>query len=440
MRTPPPNRNPTGSSQNSESAGPSTSTSIPVDSGGGLLNTRPPDTHGPTHNITSDPQVPMHTHTTSQVSDPLRPNTRNNLDRLSQIQTLTHQIISAINAGKSVSSENKKLIINLAHEIDKLSRETAVSVDNNNILSDVKSTIENTIKSELSKIKTPSHTSTPGPIVPPTYASVTTLKPTPIVHKPSKPSLIVSSTSDTQNRQEVAEQWRKSINFKDVNYAPSVVRPIGKNKLKVEFDTLPQRDETLKRLEMSTFVRAEPTRKLKPMVILKGVSRETSKDHLIDIILKQNDEINQLKPTSDELQIKFERKNKNIKLYNAVLLTGPSIWKKLMEMGRVNVDHQKVHVEEFIPLLQCYKCLQFGHLKNHCSSSDNPCSHCGDCNHTFNTCPLKNNNDSVKCFNCHNKNIKSKTSTDTKHSSTSNFCPLKIAMKNIVIEKVDYGL
>lgn len=383
-------------------------------------------------------KLPKKTHIQQDDEDPPRPKLTNNIDRLSYIQELAQKIILAIDDAKSVTSENKRNTKIWANEIETLARETMLSVVHGSLMVEVKASIESTIKTEMSKLSI----TAPSEVAPPTYAQIASSKVTspPKDTKPkTKPSIIVFPSSDDKSRKQVSEQWRNSINFKTVSYAPAGIQPVGKNRLRVEFDTVDQRDETLKRLESSTEIRAEPSRKLKPMIILKGVTKQTPTDELTKLIIQQNPEIGLMRPSTEDLQYRFERRNKNDKLYNAVILTSPPIWRKIIELGRLNVDHQKVHAEEFVPLLQCYKCSQFGHLKKHCTREETLCTHCGIESHTFETCPSKNNKEDASCGNCSNRDKRLNTTSNTKHSATSNKCPVKEAMRNRVMGRIDYG-
>lgn len=373
------------------------------------------------------------------------PKPTNNVDRLSRIQELTQLIVLAIDEAKSVSSENKKSVKDWAHDIESLARETMLSVVHGSLMAEVKSSIETTIKAELSKVTTVGTKTNESP----TYAQVASPRPLTSTSNPtppekekriSKPSIIIYPTSEDKNRQEVAEEWRRSVHFKQVNYAPAGVRHVGKNRLRVEFDTAVQRDETLQRMQPSASIRAEPSRQLKPMIILKGILKHTPLEELTNLIVSQNADIEALQPGAEELHLRFERRNRNAKLYNAVFITTPRVWKKIMELGRINIDHQRVHVEEFVPLMQCFKCLQFGHLKKYCTSDVDSCAHCEENSHTFATCPNKNNQEKANCFNCHNKNQRLKTNSDTKHSPTSDRCPIRAAMRDRVVGKINYGL
>lgn len=361
-----------------------------------------------------------------------------NTERLEQIVQLSKNIVSVINDGKSVTSVNKNSVKDLAVEIEMLASIIILSIEHSNALEEVKVSVENTIRTEISKL----NSTAPNKDALPTYAQIAssrTTSPPPINKPKTKPSIIIHPSSEDNNRQQVSEQWRKSINFKQVGYAPAGVQPVGKNKLRVEFDTTEQRDETLKRLEAVPDIRAEPSRRLKPMVIVKGIYKQTATDELTQLIIQQNPEVGLLKPSTQDLQFRFVRRNRRENLYNAVMLTSPPIWRKIIELGRLNIDHQKVHVEEFVPLLQCYKCLQFGHLRKYCASNETLCTQCGAEGHTFDTCPSKNNTDEANCSNCNTRNQRLHTTSSTMHSATSNKCPVREAMRNRVMSRIDYG-
>ncbi|CAH2080320.1 unnamed protein product, partial [Iphiclides podalirius] len=117
----------------------------------------------------------------------------------------------------------------------------------------------------------------------------------------------------------------------------------------------------------------------------------------------------------------------------------PIIWKELIKLQRINVDHQKIHVEEFSTHMQCFRCLQFGHSKNHCTAETQPCSHCSEQNHSFANCPNKKDQTKINCFNCANHNERYKLNHDTKHSATSNSCPIVKSMIHRAAQKTDYG-
>ncbi|XP_052746181.1 uncharacterized protein LOC128199680 [Bicyclus anynana] len=256
----------------------------------------------------------------------------------------------------------------------------------------------------------------------------------------TKPALVISTKNPVGTRQEAVEAFRKSISFREAKYAPSKVTPLSKNKLRVEFDSPQDCDDALRRLRNSSSaqVTAEPVKKLKPMIILKGISEDLPVEDLVEVILEQNVELE--KCTKDEMSLKFKRNNRNSKLYNAVFVVSPQLFRAAMPLGRIRVDHQRVHVEEFSPFLQCHKCLQFGHVNKHCRSEQTRCAHCADTTHIAADCPTKEDKHvPPKCFNCSTHNSKFPNKLNVVHLATSLVCPILRNIRDKVNDTIDYG-
>lgn len=257
--------------------------------------------------------------------------------------------------------------------------------------------------------------------------------------KTSGPSIIISSKSGEMSGQNVVDSWRRNVSFRKENFAPISTRIVAPNKVVVEFEDRAQCDKTLQKLEASHEIKGEHARMLRPMIILKGVGKELRPEELADVLRSQNEEIAENSSDPSDLELKFTRSNRNEKLYNAVFITTPRLWSCITKKARLNADHQKVHVETFTPLLQCFKCLNYGHTKKHCRAETGACSHCAAEGHTYKDCPNKDNKETTKCFNCVAKNAKLNTSTNTKHSATSTSCPCHKAAVDSITSKTDYG-
>lgn len=214
--------------------------------------------------------------------------------------------------------------------------------------------------------------------------------------------LVVSAGS----RQEAVTAFRSTISFKESAYAPLRVKPLCNNKLRVEFSTVEQRDETLARLRDSQKASAAAANKANPMIILKGISKDVTPGELIRAIKIQNPGIGDINNDTD-IQLRFIRNNKNTYLYNAVLSIVPGLWRRALELERLNIDHQRVRAIEFTPFLQCHRCYQFGHTKKHCrDDAPAPCAHCASTAHGQADCPERERRAPPKCFNCANRNDK----------------------------------
>lgn len=258
----------------------------------------------------------------------------------------------------------------------------------------------------------------------------------------NRPSIILASgVPDVKDSKGVSNTFRTKLPFKDLTYAPHKLQPLSNGKVRAEFDDVKQRDETLKRLESIKELKAEKAKQQRPLIILKGVLNDTPKDTLVGILRRQNPILGIQDSDEDSIKLRFLRRNRKEFLYNAVFEVTPAIRVRLLELQRVNIDHQKVRVDEFSPFMQCFKCLQFGHTKSKCDSKCTPCSYCASKEHQWSTCPNKEDSNKLKCFNCDSENTKRGTKLSTAHSATSfKSCPKIKGIIKRVHERIDYGV
>lgn len=255
-----------------------------------------------------------------------------------------------------------------------------------------------------------------------------------------RPAIIVSTKSPVQSRQEAVSAFREAISFKQSTYAPVGVRPLSKSKLRVEFETSEQRDETLDRLRDSGKVTAEPARKTRPLFILKGITKEVTAEELVQVLKCQNPGVGD--PDRDgDVEIRFLRNNRKPNLYNAVLSAEPAAWRKAIELERVNIDHQKVRVHEFTPFIQCRVCLQFGHTSKNCGEgAPATCAYCAGAGHNQTECPDREKKAPPKCCNCVQRNQKFSNRGEVAHMASSSSCPILRAVRKRVESNIDYGV
>lgn len=376
------------------------------------------------------------------------------------LKKLSTRIVGAVSEGKSVTAANKKLITAAAVEIIRVAEigpkiiaaehrpEPTLQLQQ----ADLKSDIITAVRQELADFRkqTVAATTTnqqqqgPGTL---SYAQAASTaskkqKSSPQTTPPvTRPALIITSKKEGSSSADTLSSWRASVSFKDTNFAPAGVHFVSNNKLRVEFDNETHLQTTLKKVgESNQYISAEVSRKLKPMFIVRGVNSDMSPEDLKLTIINQNDSIkNNIKDNCD-LEFKFKRPNKNEKLYNAVFITAPYLCQTILKTERLNVDHQRLYIEEFTPLLQCFKCLRYGHTRKHCNNSDTHCSHCSESGHEYNDCPVKKDPSKVKCHNCKTFAEKSNGGSDKlDHSATSDSCPRKQSMIYRTRLRIDYG-
>ncbi|CAK1543715.1 unnamed protein product [Leptosia nina] len=367
-------------------------------------------------------------------------------------------IVETINEGKHVSAANRRKIVAAAEEVRSASRILPSIIGTSpssqqlpTDSSDLKKDIIEAVRKEMTSFKqqfAAAHRPSPPPM---THAQAVRANPSrpvmtsPLITPPSppvtKPSIIVSSKKDSTTSSETLNCWRKNVSFRDTNFTPAGVHFVSNGKLRVEFDRPEHLEVALKKIgESNPELEAEVSRKLKPMFIVKGVSSDISPDVLKTLIINQNDVIKNNIANEADLEFKFKRPNRNSNLYNAVFISAPNVWRHVIHCLKLNVDHQRIHVEDFTPLLQCFKCLKFGHTRKFCKTEETHCSHCASSSHEFKDCPHKKDQSKLTCYNCKSYNEKNSGSNGPlNHGAASDACPRKQHMVGRTKSKVDYG-
>lgn len=93
--------------------------------------------------------------------------------------------------------------------------------------------------------------------------------------------------------------------------------------------------------------------------------------------------------------------------------------------NKVFIGFQLCYIKDYVNILQCFKCQQFGHKYKHCKKSTIICLYCGE-NHSPKDCSNKMKK-SFKCVNC-----------DGSHAANHKECPSYIENFNKMIGSIDY--
>ncbi|CAK9834613.1 Uncharacterized 50 kDa protein in type I retrotransposable element R1DM [Anthophora retusa] len=137
---------------------------------------------------------------------------------------------------------------------------------------------------------------------------------------------------------------------------------------------------------------------------------------------------NTIDSTNIRVLTEFINKNRNSK--SILIEVSPQVRAKLMNYGRLYLNYESCRIEDYVRVLQCFKCLKFNHLAKNCTASTATCGHCAD-EHNSRDCTQRNK---IKCANCDRQGI-----IDNKHSALDpQICPILIKRKNDLIRSTDY--
>ncbi|CAF4899298.1 unnamed protein product [Pieris macdunnoughi] len=244
---------------------------------------------------------------------------------------------------------------------------------------------------------------------------------------PASPSIVVSGEG-FNTAEQLLTQLSKTVNFRQGGYAPLKITPLSKQKIKVVFEKEEHKKHALDQLQKNTQIQTQEEKRIDPMIILKGISKNIPEFELTKTIKDQNTTL-----TKHTFTVKFIANNRNTSLYNAVLNTTPSAWKAFADLGRVNIGMQRVHSDNFSPFRQCQNCLNFGHTKSRCPNTTPTCAKCS-AHHPTAECKAEVHN----CTNCAEHNKQFNTNTGTLHRADSDKCPKVTAMRARVEAKINY--
>ncbi|XP_053683106.1 uncharacterized protein LOC128733501 [Sabethes cyaneus] len=170
---------------------------------------------------------------------------------------------------------------------------------------------------------------------------------------------------------------------------------------------------------------AEIQKALKPRLQIFGFTDKIDEDNLIIHIRKQNE-------LADNADIKVVRTNAT----SVIVESDATTFEKLVNLRRVNIGWERCRVREYIDVLRCYRCSEYGHIASSCTKP--PC--CPKCagGHERKDCTSV----SDKCVNCHNENLAKKQNSDilldVNHPAWSQMCPIHQQRIKRKRQRIDY--
>lgn len=117
--------------------------------------------------------------------------------------------------------------------------------------------------------------------------------------------------------------------------------------------------------------------------------------------------------------VRYRRKVRNPNENQVILEVSPKLWRRLTKTSRVYIDVQRIKVVDQTPLVQCTKCLAYGHGRKLCMEEAEICHFCGG-PHMRIECPERQTGSHQSCKNCQ----RAKNSND-RHSTFSDECPVR---------------
>ncbi|XP_061381137.1 uncharacterized protein LOC133319744 [Danaus plexippus] len=210
---------------------------------------------------------------------------------------------------------------------------------------------------------------------------------------PCRPNhaLIVSSTAPKDTSDTVIGKVREALDARRSGVQIGRVRKIRDGKIVISCGDRPGLEKTESRLKSQAGLKLEPAANRDPRVIIRNVFCYNTEADIIESLKCQNQKLwRDLDPAHFRVKEVYRRKARNPHQAHVVLQVSPKVWRKLTEAGTIYIDIQGLTAEDQSSLVQCTRCLGYGHGRRNCKETVDRCSHCGGGRgHTERTVPLE---------------------------------------------------
>ncbi|CAG9781827.1 unnamed protein product [Diatraea saccharalis] len=232
-------------------------------------------------------------------------------------------------------------------------------------------------------------------------------------------SVIISSTNPMDMSEDIIQKAKKKINAKQEGIKVDRLRKCKDARVIIGCEEKQQIRTKEEKLKQEKGFKVEKVKNKDPLVILKDVFNDINDDDLLIAIKEQNKNIYQGLPEEDTVtRIKFKRSTRSSNTIHVALQVRPALWQRMTGAGHLHIDLQRVRVEDQSPVIQCTKCLEFGHGRKFCTASASRCSHCGG-SHLRTDCPDKEDKP-PRCCNCSHSEMQ-----NVAHNAFSRECPVR---------------
>lgn len=267
-----------------------------------------------------------------------------------------------------------------------------------------------------------------------TYAEALSGK-SPSAPRKTEPShtIIVTSTEETDSSEEVLEKIRKTVEAGEGEVYVDKIRKAKNQKVVISCSTEENLEKIKKKILANKGLQAEKAKNKDPLVIIRDVLTHNTDEDILAAIKKQNYHLTKDVPEEEyRASIRYRRRARNQQENHVILQVSPKVYQRLVAAGAVYIGLQKRSVKDQSPLIQCTKCLGFGHGKKLCTQTESLCSHCSG-PHMRSECPTWTIGEQATCRNC-----SLAKSEDTNHNAFDYGCPIKRKWDTIARLSVAY--
>ncbi|XP_045780291.1 uncharacterized protein LOC123877532 [Maniola jurtina] len=229
--------------------------------------------------------------------------------------------------------------------------------------------------------------------------------------------LLVESADPRDTSEDVVKAIKSSVDVIGLGVGVSSIRRRKNQKVVLTCDSAEGRSKLQTALKDASqkLTVAQITTK-RPLLRLPGVINDTSDAQVVEAIMRQNTgTLGEAVLLNENIKVVRRTKGRTKDISNVIIEVSPGLYKTLLDM-RLRIGYQVIVAQDQSPIVQCYKCMGFGHFSKECRGEES-CGHCAG-SHDTRHCPRRA--ETPICINCSNKGEKPETCT---HGAYSQSCP-----------------
>jgi hypothetical protein len=243
----------------------------------------------------------------------------------------------------------------------------------------------------------------------------------------SSQTLVIKSSCEEKTSSDIEGSIKRKVNLKSLGIGIDGLKRSKVNKsVLIRVERVEHAEKLKEAINSITELEARDAEKRNPLVVFKGLLKGITEEDFNESLKMQNKHLD----ISESIKFKYKRKNRHSLLINIVCQVSVNTWRKLTEVGKVHVGFTRVTVENESPLVQCFKCLKFGHTQTHCNQDEWNCAKCGE-KHDTRDCRATNN--TPKCLNCAERGR-----DDHQHMALSYLCQVRKFYERLAIDSTNY--
>ncbi|GBP23615.1 hypothetical protein EVAR_80232_1 [Eumeta japonica] len=258
--------------------------------------------------------------------------------------------------------------------------------------------------------------------------------PGPTIKSGTGHTLIVASKFENHTAEQVITKLRGVVDAREMGMAVNRIRKARGQKVVLSCSFV----EDTKKIEERLKIRgadlkvAKPEMRL-PTVIIRDVLKVNSDEDIVTSLKTQNRHLSEdLDWDKVRARVCYRRRARNDFECHPVLEVSAELHHRMMKAGYVYMGLQRRPVWDQSPLVQCSRCLGYGHGKRFCKEVSERCAHCGG-EDTGVTCRARKEGEPPKCINCTRAGCE-----DTAHGAFSTECGVRAKWDGMVRSKVAY--